>query len=163
MAKHSYTALQTRPTYKQSMDDDVVVAAVDNMLSLVKARTDAGEGSWPFQLAAATSLTITQVRRLLKLGVDSRRAKELWPGFILDRDMSNGYRVVNKLDDRGRTQMLGVVKTCETRLHNEVGGKADLTTLTDVERLFVQMAETRASEMALMREMLAKQPDPATV
>lgn len=99
MAKNSYTALQTRPIYKQSMDDDVVVAAVDNMLSLVKARTDAGEGSWPFQLAAATSLTITQVRRLLKLGVDSRRAKELWPGFILDRDMSNGYRVVNKLDD----------------------------------------------------------------
>lgn len=164
MAKNSYTGLHTRPIYKQTMDDPVVVTAVDALLLLIKANTDADKPSWPFQLAAQTGLTITQIRHLLKLGRYSRRANELWSGFRLSNDSKRGYRVSDQFDEVNRTQMLGRTKACETILHNEVADAAVVSSLSDVERLFVQMAESRANELAAMRKLMeVTTPTPASV
>ena len=161
MAKNSYTALQDRPIYKQTMDDDVVVTAVDAILQLVKSSPD-GTGVWPFRLAAQTQLSITQVRHLLKLARYSRRADVLWPGHRLAFDQRRGYRVSDVVDEVSVKQVLGATKCAETRLRHEVADILVVNNLPDVLRLFGQMAESRANELAAMRT-LVENMTPASV
>lgn len=154
MPKYFYQDVVGLSTGKWSMDNPKVIKAVDGLLTLVKGRTDRNVSSWVPELSINTGLSQSQVRTLLRLGRQSRRANELWPGHALDHDMANGYRVFDTWDATNRRKAMGVVKTCETRLHNEVGYVAELGNATGAERLLGQMAENRASELNAMRQFL---------
>jgi hypothetical protein len=161
--KSPYKGLVGLPIKQYSMDNPGVVAAVDGLLKLIKDRTEKGYESWVPRLSTITGLSQSQVRTLLRLARESKRATQLWgveEGYTCNFDMSRGHRVYNRNDDKVRKQAAGVIKTSATRLHREVTPLGDVKYATDIERAVARMAENQIENLNIMRSILENQTPP---